>query len=118
MSRQMDRDAWPAMKERFAGVFAAKTRKEWEAIFEGSDACAAPVLSPAEAPDHPHISSGRRSPRSPAWSSRLRRPGSRAPRAPIRRPPPNPGQHGDEALVEWGLDEVEVSALRQSGAIS
>ncbi len=51
---QMDREAWPAMKERFARIFAGKTRAEWEAIFEGSDACAAPVLSPAEAPEHPH----------------------------------------------------------------
>src|SRR5450631_1633975 len=54
LSAQMDRDTWPAMKDRFALVFAAKTRKEWEAIFEGSEACAAPVLSLAEAPDHPH----------------------------------------------------------------
>ncbi len=51
---QMDRGAWPAMKERFAAVFATKTRDEWEAVFEGSDACAAPVLTPGEAPDHPH----------------------------------------------------------------
>jgi alpha-methylacyl-CoA racemase len=55
LSAQMDREKWPAMKERFAEVFATKTRKEWEAIFEGSDACAAPVLSPAEAPSHPHM---------------------------------------------------------------
>jgi alpha-methylacyl-CoA racemase len=49
-----DRSGWPALRERFARVFATRTRDEWAAIFEGSDACVAPVLSPTEAPDHPH----------------------------------------------------------------
>jgi alpha-methylacyl-CoA racemase len=53
-ARQHDRAAWPALKERLAGIFAAKTRQEWCAIFEGSDACVAPVLSMAEAPHDPH----------------------------------------------------------------
>jgi len=114
---QMDRDAWPAMKERLSAIFAARTRAEWEEIFAGSDACTAPVLTPAEVPDHPHIRS-----RStftevagvvqPAPSPRfLGTPGV------IRRPPPNPGQHGDEALDEWGVGAGEVAALRESKAI-
>jgi len=118
LSRQMDRDAWPAMKERFARVFASKTRKEWEEVFEGSDACAAPVLSPAEAPDHPHnrfrgTFTEVAGVVQPSPSPRFRgTPGA------IRRPPPNPGQHGDEALADWGLAEAEVDALRRSGAIT
>jgi alpha-methylacyl-CoA racemase len=36
------------------GIFADKTRAEWAAILEPLDACAAPVLSMDEAPDHPH----------------------------------------------------------------
>jgi alpha-methylacyl-CoA racemase len=117
LSAQMDRDAWPAMKERFALVFGAKTRKEWEAIFEGSDACAAPVLSPAEAPDHPHNKfrgtfSEVAGVVQPSPSPRFEgTPGS------IRRPPPNPGQHGDEALADWGFADGEVRELRRSGAI-
>ena len=43
---QMDRDAWPDMKERLSAIFAARTRAEWEEIFDGSDACTAPVLTP------------------------------------------------------------------------
>ena len=42
------------MKERFAAIFADRSRAEWEKVFEGSDACVAPVLSMGEAPDHPH----------------------------------------------------------------
>ncbi len=115
---QMDREAWPAMKERFSALFASKTRKEWEVIFEGSDACAAPVLSPLEAPHHPHIAARGTFTEvagvvQPAPAPRFGgTPGS------IRNPPPNPGQHGDEALTDWGLDAAEVAALRESGAIA
>jgi alpha-methylacyl-CoA racemase len=53
-ARQHDRALWPSLKERLAGVFAGKTRAEWCAIFDGSDACVAPVLSLAEAPQDRH----------------------------------------------------------------
>ncbi|MGB8622739.1 MAG: CaiB/BaiF CoA-transferase family protein, partial [Paracoccaceae bacterium] len=45
---------WPALRARFAEVFAGRTRAEWCAVMEGTDACFAPVLSIDEAPDHPH----------------------------------------------------------------
>ncbi|HEX5199029.1 MAG TPA: CaiB/BaiF CoA-transferase family protein [Actinoplanes sp.] len=51
---QLDRDRWPALRARFADVFATRTRDEWAAVFAGTDACVAPVLSPTEAPAHPH----------------------------------------------------------------
>ena len=41
---QMDRSQWPALKARLAGIFKTKSRDEWCEIFEGSDACFAPVL--------------------------------------------------------------------------
>jgi alpha-methylacyl-CoA racemase len=115
---QMDREAWPRMKERFAALFATKTRKEWELIFEGSDACAAPVLSPVEAPDHPHMKARGTFTEvagviQPAPAPRFEgTPGA------IRSPPPNPGQGGDEALADWGLEPSEVAGLRRSGAIA
>jgi len=43
------------MRALFAASFAQKTRAQWCAILEGTDACFAPVLSMAEAPDHPHL---------------------------------------------------------------
>ena len=51
---QMSRDQWSAMKARFAEIFKSKTRDEWSAIFDGTDACVVPVLSPWEAHLHPH----------------------------------------------------------------
>ena len=53
-SRQFDADLWPDLSRRLTGVFTAKTRAEWTAIFDGSDACVGPVLAPHDAPFHPH----------------------------------------------------------------
>ena len=117
LSAQMDRTTWPAMKVKFAAIFASRTRAEWEEVFGDSDACVAPVLSATEAPDHPHNRARGTFTEvagevQPAPAPRfLSTPGE------IRRPPPNPGQHADEALADWGLASDEVTGLRESGAI-
>jgi alpha-methylacyl-CoA racemase len=46
---------WGELREAVAARFASRTRDEWTAAFEGSDACVAPVLSLREAPHHPHL---------------------------------------------------------------
>jgi len=53
---QWDKAHWAAMKERFAAIFATRTRDEWTTIFEGKDACVAPVLEVGEVMNHPHLS--------------------------------------------------------------
>ncbi len=52
---QMDRTAWPTLRRKLADVFKTKTRDEWCKIMEGTDVCFAPVLTMAEAPEHPHM---------------------------------------------------------------
>src|SRR5829696_4830576 len=52
---QDDESQWPAMRSAIATRFAGRTRDEWAALFEQSDACVAPVLSLVEAQLHPHI---------------------------------------------------------------
>jgi len=52
---QMDRAAWPALRQKLTEVFKTKTREEWCKIMEGTDVCFAPVLTMAEAPLHPHM---------------------------------------------------------------
>jgi alpha-methylacyl-CoA racemase len=52
---QHDRAAWPELRAALTRVFLTKTRDEWAAIFDGVDACVAPVLSLAEAPQHPQL---------------------------------------------------------------
>jgi alpha-methylacyl-CoA racemase len=51
---QYDIREWPALKARFAALLRTRTRDEWCAVLEGSDACFAPVLGVAEAAAHPH----------------------------------------------------------------
>jgi alpha-methylacyl-CoA racemase len=54
VAAQYDRSTWPAMRAAFEAAFASRPRAEWQAMFDGVDACVAPVLSLAEAPDHRH----------------------------------------------------------------
>ncbi|MES2492888.1 MAG: CaiB/BaiF CoA-transferase family protein [Pseudomonadota bacterium] len=51
---QDDTARWPELAGAFARVFAGHDRAHWEAVFAGTDACVAPVLTAEEAPLHPH----------------------------------------------------------------
>ena len=53
-SDRLDPASWPAHRAELAAIFSTRTRDDWSEVFEGTQACVAPVLSPAEAPDHPH----------------------------------------------------------------
>lgn len=51
---QMDRSAWPALKERLTALFLSRPAAHWQALLEGTDACFAPVHTMMEAALHPH----------------------------------------------------------------
>ena len=53
--RQMDKAGWPNLHEKMTALFKTKTRDEWSALLEGSDACAAAVRGLFDAPNHPHL---------------------------------------------------------------
>jgi alpha-methylacyl-CoA racemase len=116
---QMDRTKWDELKDDLAEVFATKTRDEWCELMEGTDVCFAPVLTMAEAADHPHnvhrgtfveVAGHTQPAPSPRFS---RTPGE------IRRPPAHAGQHSDEVLREWlGLDDAGIATRRDSGAVA
>jgi alpha-methylacyl-CoA racemase len=118
LPKQMDRAAWPGLKKRLAEIFRTKTRDEWCALMEGSDVCFAPVLSLAEAPDHPHV----RARATFVEVEGVRQPGPapRFDRTPgrIERPPANAGEHTDAALADWGFAADELAKLREAGAIA
>ncbi|MGQ0845721.1 MAG: CaiB/BaiF CoA transferase family protein [Sporichthyaceae bacterium] len=52
---QHDRSGWPVLRARFTELFASRTRDEWAAHFDGTDACVTPVLTLDEVAEHPHI---------------------------------------------------------------
>jgi alpha-methylacyl-CoA racemase len=114
---QGDRERWPELRRRLADAFRTRTRAEWTAVFEGSDACVAPVLRPSEATAHPHNRARQTfvpvdgAPQ-PAPAPRF----SRTPPAPPG-PRPAPGQHTDEVLGASGFTPEEIAALRAAGAI-
>ncbi|MEY2522945.1 MAG: alpha-methylacyl-CoA racemase, partial [Ilumatobacteraceae bacterium] len=51
--KQMDKSAWPHLKQRLSDLFATKTRDEWCSLMEATDVCFAPVLTMSEAAQHP-----------------------------------------------------------------
>ncbi len=117
LANQMDRSRWPEMKERVAKLFKTRTRDEWCEIMEGSDICFAPVLSMAEAPEHPHNRARGTFVR--VGDSVQPAPAPRFNRTPpeIQGPPPWAGQHTEEALADWGLDPGEIAELKEAKAI-
>lgn len=52
---QNDTKHWAERHSLYAQAFLQKSRDEWASIFEGSDACVAPVLRFSEAQFHPHM---------------------------------------------------------------
>ncbi len=114
---QMEQKRWPEFKQRFAEVFLTKTREEWVAILEPAEACSTGVYGLADAPEHPHnVARGTfvevAGVKQPAPAPRFSRT-----KAEISRPPSEPGADTDEALVEWGVEAVEVARLREAGAV-
>src|SRR5262249_58974254 len=105
---QMDRSAWPALKERFDALFKTRTREEWCQIMEGTDICFAPVLGIAEAPQHPHNRARRayvnvEGAWQPAPAPRFSRtaPG-------VQGVAPEPGAHTDAVLARAGRPPAGV----------
>lgn len=116
--QQMDVARWPEMRSRFEHEFRSKTRREWEEVFAGSDACVAPVLSMDEAPAAIHnaaretfvpVGESLQPGPAPRFSESVRRPPA---------PPPIPGEHSREILDLAGYGDEEIRTLLDSGAVS
>jgi len=115
--QQFDSANWPVMKERMATIIKRKTRDEWDRVFEGADACYAPVLSMSEVRHHPHhqargtfIDDGE------VWQPA---PAPRFSRTPgeVRSCAATIGQHTEEILREFGFTDEQITARLESGAI-
>ncbi|HEY4637773.1 MAG TPA: CaiB/BaiF CoA-transferase family protein [Burkholderiales bacterium] len=112
---QNERTRWPEMRAVFERAFRTKTRDEWCAVFEGSDACFAPVLSFSEARRHPHNVARRSYVTQASVEQPAPAPRFSATPAAVRRDPPERGAGGREALSDWGFDDAGVARLRAAG---
>jgi alpha-methylacyl-CoA racemase len=115
LPQQHDAARWPELRERIAERFRTRTMSEWTEVFEGTDACVAPVVSLAEAHGHPHLVArgtfvSDNGVIQPAPAPRF----SRTPAA-LGDPPAVPGQHTRSALADWGIDDVD--GLIESGVV-
>jgi alpha-methylacyl-CoA racemase len=105
----------PALRATFTSLFATQTRDQWCALLEGSDACFAPILSLAEAPDHPH---------NRARGAFITIDGVVQPApAPLYSETPNaapasPRPDADALLGDLGYAPERISALRAAGTIA
>ncbi len=112
---QHDRSGWDEMRKVFSRTFKTRTRDEWCRVFEGSDACFAPVLGWSEARTHPHALSRNaflkvKDVEQPAPAPRFSRtPGE------VRSGPPERGQDGETALSQWGFTANEIARLKSRG---
>ncbi len=113
---QYDRSLWPAMREAIAAALVTRSRDEWAAVFDGSDACVAPVLSFDEAPQHPHARA--RGAFVDVAGVVQPAPAPRFSRTPAATPRAAPDEGGDTAavLAELGYAAADIDALRASGA--
>jgi alpha-methylacyl-CoA racemase len=111
-----DRSQWPALRGALAAVIATRSRDEWCAALDGTDACVAPVLDLDEAPRHPHnVARGTflatdRGPL-PAAAPRF----SRTPACGSAQRCA-PGDATDAVLGDLGYDDTTIAALKAAGA--
>jgi alpha-methylacyl-CoA racemase len=110
-------DAWIALRTRLAEVFRRRTRDEWAAIFEGSDACVSPVLGLGEAPVHAHNAA--RGTFVDVDGLMQNAPAPRFSRTPAAapRPAPSPGADTAAVLRGAGFDEERLRCLADRAVI-
>ncbi|MBI2799714.1 MAG: CoA transferase [Gammaproteobacteria bacterium] len=114
---RMNPERWPMLKARLEAHFKTKTRAEWCAVLEGTDACVTPMLDFADAPRHPH---------NVARNAFINLDGvvqpAPAPRfsrtvPEVSRRPPEAGENNQDALSDWGFSALEIDALRAENII-
>jgi alpha-methylacyl-CoA racemase len=118
LAQQMNGEEWPKLKERFAGIFKTKTREEWCEVFEGSDACFAPVLSLEESRQHPHAKARQSfvtiaGVEQPAPAPRFSRTRPELPQRAAK-----VGEHTEVVLSDWGFSKAEIDTAREGGLIA
>ena len=105
-------------------LFSARTTAEWIEILDDADILCGPLLTYSELVAQDHVAKGDAlvtvehpavgEITAPAYPGRL----SGTARACSGPPPPVPGEHSDEILREYGLDDDEINTLRRDGVVA
>lgn len=94
---------WPELRARVAERFASRTRDAWTAVFEGTDACVAPVLSLREAPHHPHLAARSTFTDHAGITQPAPAPRFSATPATVRTGPARPGADTEDVARDWDV---------------
>ncbi len=113
---QYDRSMWDGIREAIGKRIGEKSRDEWAALFENTDACVAPVLSFSEAPRHPHNLARRTHVK--AGTLERPAPAPRFSRTPSQTATPAGEQDAATVLVRrLGISPDEAEALAKAGIV-
>ncbi|MBT2384703.1 CaiB/BaiF CoA-transferase family protein [Streptomyces sp. ISL-11] len=104
-----DLTRWEELRTAIAARFKERTRAEWTAVFEGSDACVAPVLSLREAPAHPHLAARATFVEHGGLTQPAPAPRFSATPGAVRRPPARPGADAAEVARDWDVPGLDTS---------
>ncbi|HST49509.1 CaiB/BaiF CoA transferase family protein [Jatrophihabitans sp.] len=100
-----------------AGVFAGRPRDEWAELFADTDACVAPVLTLAEAPDHPHNRARQAYAEVAGVPVAAPVPRFSATPATVAEEPPAIGADTEKVLGELGYSADRLAELRAAGVV-
>ncbi|MDX3516961.1 CaiB/BaiF CoA-transferase family protein [Streptomyces scabiei] len=107
--------AWDELRATVAARFATRTRDEWTAVFEGSDACVAPVLSLGEAPHHTHLAARGTFTDFGGITQPAPAPRFSATPTSVRSGPAQPGADTADVAHDWGIPGLTRDARAETG---
>jgi alpha-methylacyl-CoA racemase len=105
------------LADLLAGIFARRPRDEWAELFAGSDACVAPVLTLAEAPEHPNNRARRSYVEVAGVQVASPVPRFSATPASVAAPPPALGADTEQVLTGLGYSAARLAELRAAGVV-
>jgi alpha-methylacyl-CoA racemase len=114
---QYDESLWPAMRAAIAARVREKARDEWADLFAATDACVAPVLSLAEAKQHPHNVARQAFVKAGTWERPAPSPRFLGSPTAVAMPPDERALRPSAILARFGISESEAEALVKSGTI-
>ncbi|MFE7809276.1 CaiB/BaiF CoA transferase family protein [Streptomyces sp. NPDC057430] len=97
---------WAELRTAVAERFRTRTRDEWADVFDGTDACVAPVLSLREAPGHPHLAARGTFVEHTGQTQPAPAPRFSATPGTVRTGPALPGADTDEVARDWAVSSL------------
>jgi alpha-methylacyl-CoA racemase len=113
---QMDSRQWAPLKAKLTTLFKSRPRDHWCQLMERTDVCFAPVLSMAEAPEHPHNKARGSFAEIGGMVQPMPAPRYSATATAVPTAAPGAGSHTEQLLAGLGYDAAKLETLKAAGA--